>query len=147
LATKEDGSHDVYSHVRLNVDGKDFDLPIRDARWTETMPEARWRWSSKVYLGPGIGLSILPRLQASSGFALQASIGSYGKTTTIPRFAVGLLGVGYDFGVKAPTLSLTPALWNAGEVIPWVDALYLGPSMFVGFDGSISVLATLSAKL
>lgn len=147
LSTQEDGSHDVYSRVGLDVNGETFTLPIAKGLWTETRPEPKLRWSSKLYLGPSFGVSILPSLATSSSASLQFSIASYGQTTTLPSFAFGLLGVGFDFSQKKPVFAITPAAWNVGEPMPWIDSLYLGPSLLVTPDGTFSVVGTIAAKL
>lgn len=145
LATREDGTHRIYSSLDLEVEGNHYRLPISDARWTESLPDPQWRWSPKLYLGAAAGWPIYGN-RAIGGALGSLSLASYGATETNPRWAFLLLGLAFT-SERTPALAFSPLTWNAGEKLPLLDSLYLGPSFFVEASGRSSLLVSLQAKL
>jgi len=146
VATDDEGKQTVYNRLTIKVDGKTHVIPIETAHFTQTLPDARWRWSGKLYLGVAAGLRV-PELGYEVVPAATVSVASYGKTPLMPDWTVGAIGLGYATQARAPAVVLTPVLWNVGKPLPLVDNLYAGFTLAADTRGALSILAGAHVKM
>jgi len=143
----EDGRRTGYAALSLDVAGQRYALPIAESTYREVLPEARVRWNPTLYLGLGAGLAVRPALHAEVEPELAVGLWSYGRTKVLPTWSILALGLAWQGVASAPAVVFTPVAWNAGEPLPLLDNLYVGPSVSVGTGGDVAVLLGLRAAL
>lgn len=129
-----------YNKVTVNVDGVSHDLPIKSATTKEEYPEAKWNlWNPRLFLGLDGGIGVNP---VEGKFTPSVSLGvmSYGQYKNQPDFSVLQVGAGFDAISKRPQLVVSPGSYNVGKHIPFMNNLYVGPSVHVGTDANVSVM-------
>lgn len=129
-----------YNKVTVMIDGKAYDIPIKNAESKEEYPEPKWSWwNPRLFIGVdgGIGLNpIKPEITAS----LNVGIFSYGMYKNQPDFSVLQIGAGVGVVSQKPQVVITPVTYNVGKHIPLMNNMYVGPSLHVGFDGNVGAM-------
>lgn len=147
VATNEEGIVSAYSKLRVEVEGKTYDLPITNAGTTSTLPPSRFRFNPSLFLGATMGAIVRPFFSAEFAPAIQFGLLSYGPTKLAPDYAFLLFGAGYASLQKEPIVTFSPVTVNLGTLLPVVDNVHLAPTVGLGLDGSILILAGVHAKL
>jgi len=156
LGQDKDGRHYIYNKFTIATDGKDYALPIKQAEFVETYPEASWEWwNPKVAMGIGGGVSIPTYRDPLTGdvvgdiggsFTVNALFSpfSYGETRVKPDWIFAQVGVGFDAVRQTANFSITPAAYNLGAPISFINNTYVGPTVGIDHKQNVSVGSTLS---
>lgn len=129
-----------YNKVTVNVDGVSHELPIKSATTKEEYPAPKWSlWNPRLFIGVDGGVGVNP---VEGKFTPSVSLGimSYGQYKNQPDFSVLQVGAGFDAISKTPQLVVSPGAYNVGKHIPFMNNLYVGPSVHVGADANVSVM-------
>jgi hypothetical protein len=130
----------IYNKVSVNVDGKEHDLPIKSAVTKEQYPEAKWSLlNPRLFLGVDGGVSVNP-IHGELTPSVNLGVMSYGQFKNQPDFSVLEVGVGFGTISQRPQISVTPVTYNVGKHIPFMNNLYVGPSIHVGTDANVSAM-------
>lgn len=130
MSQDEDGRHFTHSKFIIETDGKKYTVPV-EAKLVEKLPESKFRFSPRLYLGVDAGSYIpIPKLEVTPN--LQISLFSYGRTKISPRWTFLGLGFGFETQENRIALMVSPVNYNVGKHLPLVDNIYIGPS--IGFD-------------
>lgn len=136
-----------YNKVTVQVDGKSYDLPIKQATTKEEYPEAKWSWwNPRLFIGVDGGSGVNPVV---AEFTPSADVGvfSYGRFKNQPDFSVFQVGAGVGMISKKPQLIVTPVTYNVGKHIPLMNNMYVGPSLHFGTDGNVGVMLGIRVAL
>lgn len=116
-------------------------VPVTTASTKQVYPTAKWSWwNPRLFVGLDGGININ---HVQGEFVPNVSLGimSYGQYKTTPDFSILELGVGYGTVNKTAEVVVTPVSYNVGKKLfsPLINNMYLGPSVFIGTDGSVGV--------
>lgn len=129
-----------YNKVTVNVDGKPYELPIKSATTKEEYPEPKWSfWNPRLFVGIDGGVGINP-LEGKFTPSLSLGVMSYGQYKNQPDFSVLQIGAGFDAVSKIPQVVVSPGAYNVGKHIPFMNNMYVGPSVHVGTDANFSIM-------
>lgn len=139
LGTDEDGRHYMYNKFAINVNGKSYDVQIDEAKFVEEYPTGKFRWSPRLYAGFDGGAYFT---EPSGAFVLnlQLSLFSYGKTKPDPDWAFLGLGAGYEVAQDRFTFAVNPASYNIAHHLPFVNNIFVGPSVSADLQGGVAIL-------
>lgn len=142
------GRHYTYNHFSVEVDGKKYDIPISSSELKEEKPEPQFFVNPRLFLGLDIGATIQP-LGPEVIPNIQVGIFSYGTTMKIEdsQFTFLNVGIGYNAEAKLPSLIISPFNYNIGHDVPYVDNLWVGPSVAVDIKGDFTVGAGIRVGL
>lgn len=146
LGQDEDGRHYVYNRFGIDVDGKQYTIDIKDAKYIEEYPKSKFNFNPRLYLSLDFGTYIShPEFELTPN--LQLALFSYGKTKINPEWTFLGLGVGYE--VKHDTLSvlISPANYNIGQHIPFTKNIYVGPAISFDVHGDFAILGGIRVGL
>ena len=136
-----------YNTLSVNVNGKDYPLPVTTAQFQQIYPAPKFTfWNPRLYLGIDGGVD-LTGVTGSAGPSINLQIMSYGKFKNQPDFSILQIGAGYDMVNKRPNFLLTPAAYNIGSHIPLMSNLYLGPTIGLDTAGHFEILGSLTVGL
>lgn len=137
-------SNGVYSNYlelyEIDLDGKrlgKFNLTKFEVVMNDLSQTKFHLWMPKIDLGGEFG--VYPKL--TSGFSLGMSVMAYGKNSKDLSWRFLRLGASVNSDSHL-SLGLSPALWNAGEIIPLISNLWIGPNVnlnHLGFSFSLLV--------
>lgn len=151
LSEDRDGRHYLHHKFTINSNGKDHTVEIKDAKYAETLPEARWEWwNPKIGMGLTAGVSLPTSGLSDKGVSgsvspsLYFSPFSYGKTRPKPDWVFAQVGVGYESIGKAAQFSLSPAMYNLGSVIDIINNSYVGPTISVDTKSNVTLGGTVA---
>ena len=147
IGTDENQKVYVYNKFGVKVDGKPYEVPIKTAQTVQEFPTAKFTfWNPRLFLGVDGGIGVNP---VRGEFAPTVSLGimSYGQYKTNPDLSVLQVGVGWGTISQRPQLVITPVAYNVGKHIPLMSNMYLGPSVAVGTDGEVTIMAALRVGL
>jgi hypothetical protein len=156
LGQDEDGKHYMYHKFEVEVNGKRQSVNIKKSEFLEEMPESKFHWwNPRVGIGMqgGIAFATSPAMcgleecsivSGSTVPYLSFSPFSYGQTKLKNDWIFARVGAGYDIVNKTGHFSIAPAMWNIGEVVPFVNNTYVGPTVGVDTDANVSVNIGLS---
>jgi hypothetical protein len=147
LGEDENGKHYTYYKFSIITNGQSYPIKITDAKFVEEKPEAKFRFSPRLYLATDLGTYIYPTVQWEISPNLQISLFSYGKTKVNPAWTFLGLGVGYGSQTKTITGILSPISYNIGQHLPFMQNLYIGPSIEINSTGGLAILAGLRVGL
>ena len=137
IATDENQQMSVYNKFSINVDGKNYDVPITSAKTEQQYPTPSFSWwNPRLMIGAGGGVEVNP-VQGEFTPNAGLSVMSYGKFKTNPDLSILGVGVGYGTVSKRPQLVITPITFNVGGSVPLIHNTYLGPSAIIGTDGNV----------
>jgi galactitol-specific phosphotransferase system IIB component len=146
----------VYNKFSVKVDDKNYDVKISSAETKQEYPEAKWSWwNPRLFIGVDGGINIdtttlatnTSRIKGEFIPSISLGIMSYGKFKNQPDFSVLQVGVGIGAISQKPQIVVTPAAYNIGKHIPFINNTYLAPSMAVGIDGSVSIMGGVKVGL
>ena len=140
-----------YNKFTVNVEGQDYDVPIKNATTKQQHPSAVLSWWNPrffVTAGGGINASQLP-LNGSFNVGGTIGIMSYGRYKNNPDVSVLQLGAGYQSNKNEFSLIVNPVNFNFGKLIPGglFNNVYIGPSAQFTFSGAVYLGANLSIGL
>lgn len=137
----------TYNKAFIKVDGKEYEIPIREAITKQQYPEPKFSfWNPRLFLGVDGGVGVNP-VQGEFAPSLSLGIMSYGRYRTTPDFSVLQIGAGYGVVSQTFQASITPFAYNVGQYIPFMNNMYLGPSIHVGTDGNVKFMVGLRVGL
>lgn len=146
LAQDEDGKHYVYNKMQIDVNGEKHNVPISQAEYQETYPEAKFRFDPHIALGVDVGASITTSPKPNEAIAtadvvpnLQVTLFSYDQTKKNPEWTFLGVGLGYESQRNSLGILLSPVNYNVGKHIPLMDNFYLGPVVGVDIKGNVLV--------
>lgn len=145
IAHQEDGQSIVYNQFSINTNGKEYKIPVTDAKYLEQYPEAKFRlWNPRLFMTASAGVQV-SQAPVRGEFTPGVSLGvmSYGKTTTNPSLYFGSVGIGYGLDSQKPQVTISPVMYNLGEHIPLIKNTYVGPEAQVGFNGNLGAGLTI----
>lgn len=154
ISQDEDGDrHYTHNKFTIETQGKVYEVPISDAQFVEKFPEPSFHVNPRIHLGVGVGVHVgsnsapVPTPEFTPG--LEVFVFSYGKTKKIEDTEWSLLGLGVGFETQKvrPALIVSPAKYNIGHAIPYIDNLHVGPAVTVDTSGEFSVMAEISVGL
>jgi hypothetical protein len=139
LGMDEDGRHYVYNKFFIEVDGEPYEIPIDEAKFVEEYPTGKFRFAPRFYAGFDGGAYFT---EPSGAFIpnLQLSLFSYGKTKPDPDWAFLGLGAGYEVAQNRFTFVVTPASYNIAHHLPFVNNIFVGPSVSADLQGGVAIL-------
>lgn len=147
VGTDENQRTYFYNKFSVNVDGKNYDIPVKSATTKQAYPDPKMSWlNPRLYLGIDTQLGLNP-LVAEATPSLNVQFASYGQYKNQPNISILQLGVGYGLINKRPQLLLTPFSYNVGKSIPLMNNFYVGPSLSVATDGNVYVGAGIRVGL
>ena len=95
IITTQDSRQILYHKMKIDVDGKSYEVPGLQATYTQQYPTASFSWwNPKLYMGLNSGYSFSQEFNNSVG--LHFSVMSYGKEYLSPDYNFFVLGVGVD---------------------------------------------------
>lgn len=147
IGQDENGRHYTYNKFTIEAKGKTYTVLIRDSKFEEVYPEAKFRFSPRLYLGVDGGVVVNPNPKAEMTPNIQVSFFSYGKTTIDPDWSLLGLGLGYETQIDRPVIILSPVSYNLGHHLPLVNNLHVGPSVSIDTAGGIGILGGIRVGL
>ena len=146
LSQTEGGQTIAHVQVTVDTEGKKYTLPISNSSLIETLPESRFRFVNKLYLGTGAGVSANSPAHLDGFIALQYPLVSYAKGKDV-SWIFAAIGAGYQFDNKSVPIVLTPIAYNIGQNLPLIDNLFVGPSATLDFNGKFGLFVSLNVGL
>lgn len=149
LGTDENQRTIAYNKMTVNVNNKDYDVPITDSKIEQVYPSPKFTlFNPRLYLGFDAGITVnnLP-VQSAAGPNLNLQVASYGQYKKQPDLSIVQLGVGYDMPNKQVDFLLRPISYNVGQHLPFMDNLYVGPALHLSTTGSVAVTLGAAAAL
>ncbi len=148
IGTDENQRTYVYNKFSVKVDNKDYDVKIASSETKQEYPDSKWSfWSPRLYIGAdgGIDISTVPTIssQIKGQFVPSINFGfiSYGQFKRQPIFSVAQVGIGASVIDAKPKVIVTPIAYNIGQHVPFISNTYIGPSVGIGFNGSVDIMA------
>jgi len=146
LGTDEDGKTYTYSKFAVETNGKVYNLDINDAKLTELLPENKFRFSPRLFMGGDFGVSLLkPQFEFVPN--LELMLFSRGVTSTYPSWLFLGLGLGYNTAGKNVLFMVSPVSYNVGQFIPFMKNLYLSTDIGIDVHGDFAVLGGVKVGL
>jgi hypothetical protein len=140
LSMDEEGRHFAHSKMSVEVNGERVAVPISESKLVEVLPEREFRFVPRLYLGMDGGIKANPPAHAEFIPNLQLSLFSYGMTTANPEWTFLGLGLGYEIVEEGIALIVSPVNYNVGKHLPFVDNVYVGPSISIDPASNLSIL-------
>lgn len=139
VGTDENQRQYYYNKFSVKIDGKEYTVPITSSTTQQVYPEAKFSWfNPRLYIGADGAVGLNP-VKGEFIPNVNLQIMSYGRYKTQPDFSILQVGAGYGVLTKRPELVVTPAAYNVGQHIPFMNNLYVGPSLSVGTDGNVFI--------
>lgn len=136
-----------YNKFSISVDGKQYDVKINSARAEETYPDPKFFWwAPRIRLGIDSGYSVNNR---SFNFVPGLDFGflAYGKYRTQPDWYFANIGVGLSQLNNRLEFTIIPFTYNIGKHLPFMNNMYIGPSIGSDMSGNVSIMATIKVGL
>lgn len=145
----ENGKKFAYNQFEIEVDGKTYKVPIKDAKLVQEEQKAKLSFNPRLYLGLMGGVNfnspkgIIPEMipHVSVFFA------SYGKTKASPQWALGGVGIGIQAQQLTPAIVVTPITYNLGVEGGFIRNIHVAPSVAVDINGSVTVGGSIEVGL
>lgn len=139
LGTDEDGRHYVYNRFAIEVDGKTHDIKIIEAKFVEEFNKTRFRFNPRLYAGFDGGVYFT---QPSGAFNpnIQLALFSHGRTKPDPNWTFLGIGTGYEVVQDKFNFVLTPVSYNIGHHLPFVNNIFLGPTISADFYSNVALM-------
>ena len=121
-----------YNKVTVNIDGTNYELPIKQALSKQEYPSAKWHWwNPRLFLTSGIGVSVNELSSVSLNMGATVAPISYGKFKNNPDISVMQVGIIYQTKSQKPALLINPINFNIGKVLSLnvINNTYVGPSV------------------
>jgi len=140
VGTDENGRQTYYNKFNVVVNGKTYEIPIKNATTEQQVPTAKFSFfNPRLFLGTSGGVNIT-HVKGEFGPDVSLGIASYGQTKINPDWSILEVGAQYDTVNKNGAVVITPIAFNIGKrlLAPLIQNTYIGPTLSVGFDGSVS---------
>lgn len=139
IGKDRDGRDYVYNKFVINVDNKDYEIKITDARTVQEYPESKISWfNPRLMLGSDFGAKLSP-FEANISPNITIATTSYGKYNKQPDFYFVNIGLGYDAVSRSPNITFAPVIYNFGKHLPAVYNSYIGPSVSMDFKQNLGI--------
>lgn len=122
----------VYNKFSINVDNKDYDLELDSADNIQIMPENKFHFYPKIFLGFSSGYNINKSFDSS--VFLYGNFIQYGQFKNNPKLSLLNLGFGTNFNTYK--ISLVPVFFNLQNISKFLQNSYIGPGFAYGFNNS-----------
>lgn len=139
IGKNEEGRNYAYTKFTIDVEGKKYVVPITEAKIAEEYPSPSFHWSPRLYLGVDFGVVANPPMHFEVMPDLGLSFFSYGQTKLNPDWTFLTLGLGYETQTKGIAFLLNPVDYNIAKHLPFVENLYLGPSVSLDPKGNFGL--------
>jgi hypothetical protein len=139
VGTDENERQYYYNKFSVNVEGKDYEIPIKTATTKQEFPSPTWSWwNPRLLMGLDGGINIT-HMQGEFTPHVSVGIMSYGRYKTTPDLSVLEVGVGYGTVNKTAEVVITPVAYNIGKKLfsPLMNNTYIAPSFTIATDGSM----------
>lgn len=147
ISQDEEGRDIIYNKFEIEVNGKKYPVNISKSETLQKVPESEFWFNPRLYLGVGVGPTIVNKVSAEVIPYLDVSLFSYGKNKAESTWTFLGLGLGMHAINKTPALTLNPVSYNVGEPLPLVDNLFIGPSVSVDTEANVSVFGSIRVGL
>lgn len=146
LGLDDRGRHYMYNKFSIVVDGQKYDLEIDQAKFVEELPKSKFRFSPRLYVNFGGGAYFT---EPSGAFVpgLQMSMWSYGRTRPDPDWTFVGIGAGYEVAQDRFVFTINPLSYNIAHHIPFVNNIFVGPSVSADLIGGLAVMLGLGVGL
>lgn len=146
LGLDDRGRHYMYNKFSIVVDGQKYDLEIDQAKFVEELPKSKFRFSPRLYVNFGGGAYFT---EPSGAFVpgLQMSMWSYGRTRPDPDWTFVGIGAGYEVAQDRFVFTINPLSYNVAHHIPFVNNIFVGPSVSADLTGGLAVMLGLGVGL
>lgn len=138
LTQDEDGRHYIYNKFNIVVDNKKYDVKINKANFVEKLPEAKFRFNPRLYLGLHSGAYV-----TKPNFALipnlQVVLFSYGNTKPDSDWVFLGAGLGYESINRELNFNIVPVGYNVGHNLPLVNNIFISPIISADLKGNIII--------
>lgn len=128
-----------YNKFTVNVNNKEYDIPIKTAKTEMEYPTPSWSWwNPRLLMGLDGGVNF-SKIKGEFTPHIDIGIMSYGQYKTTPDFSILEVGFGYGTINKTGEVTITPVAYNIGKKLfsPLMNNTYIGPSFQIGTDGSL----------
>lgn len=140
IGMDEDDRIYSYNKTYILVGGKKYELNITNSTLQQKYPDPSFKfWNPHLYMGYDVGFNATA-LSWATGPSINLQVMSYGRYNKNPEFSILQVGVGVDFEKKVLTGVLSPFSYNIGNKIPFMNNLYIGPSLFVGTNQDVMLM-------
>lgn len=147
IGTDENQRTYVYNKFIVKVDNTDHEVKITSAETKQEYPEAKWSWlNPRLFVGADGGINA-NQIKGEFTPNLNVGIMSYGKYKNQPDFSILQVGVGFGTVSQKPQIVITPVAYNIGKHIPLMNNTYVAPSLQIGTNGNISIMAGIRVGL
>ena len=146
LGQDDRGRHYIYNKFSIEVDGQRYDLEIDQSKFVEELPKSKFRFSPRLYVNFGGGAYFT---EPSGAFVpgIQMSMWSYGRTRPDPDWTFVGLGAGYEVAQDRFVFTINPLSYNVAHHIPFVNNIFVGPSVSADLTGGLAVMLGLGVGL
>ena len=141
IGQDENRRHYAYNKFSVGVDGKEYELKVTSATMKEEYPESKMYWWNPRLVGGIDGGLNVTKLGGEISPNIGIAISSYGKFKNQPDISILEIGLGYGMIRKSPEIVITPAAFNLRNLIPLTENTYIAPSLHIGADGHVIVMA------
>lgn len=139
VGVDEDGRNYYYNKFYIEVDGKRYDLKISEAKSVEVFPEAKFRFYPRLYAGIDGG-AYLNFVGGEVTPNLQLFLFSHGKTKPDPNWIFLGLGGGYGVVQNNFNFTISPLAYNVAHHLPFVDNIFIGPSLSLDVKANYAIM-------
>lgn len=152
VGTDEEQRMTFYNKFTMNVDGKNYDVPVKTAITKQEYPTAKFSvFNPRLFITAGGGINAT-ELPVNGNFNAGATIGimSYGKYKSNPDISILQVGAGYSSNNNDFAVIINPVSFNVGAVLPnnsLIKNTYIGPSVQITPSGNVFVGANVSVGL
>lgn len=147
VGTDENQRQYFYNKVSVSVEGRTYDVKISSATTKQEYPEASFNWwNPRLFMGIDGGLN-LSQMSGEASPNIDVGFMSYGRFKNQPDFSFLQLGLGFGIDNKKIQFAVTPFTYNVGKHIPLMNNMYIGPSLYIGSDGDVSIMGGLRTAL
>lgn len=146
LGQDEDGKTYTYSRFAVTTGGKTYNIDITDAKLVEELPQAKFRFSPRLYLGVGLG-TLISQPQFELVPNLELVLFSRGLNSVYPTWTFLGVGMGYSINANHVQFLMSPVSYNVGQYIPFMKNLYVSTDVGLNMHGEFSILGGIKVGL
>jgi hypothetical protein len=115
IGQDEEGRDYTYHKMLIETEDKTFEIPITEARISQTLPKSKLYFNPKLALGIAGGISLTPIPKPEIMPLVEITLASYGKNKFDNEWLFGGIGIGYQSIAKEVALQVTPVRYNLGK--------------------------------
>lgn len=147
IGEDDSGKKYVYNQMSIESNGKSYPLKIDSSKFVEQLPDSKFKFSPRLYLGLSTGAIVNPEVKFEVTPAIEVAFFSYGKTVLSPDWTFLSVGLGVETQARKPALVASPVSFNVGHYLPLVSNLFIGPQIAIDTSASFSVLGGIKVGL